>query len=110
MIVVIMPARCMVVDCVMAIQRHAEAGADRCHTLHGYHQDQQDHHKRPKKRSGHLRHSTSVCYSFTLRRRKALVTTETELIAMAAPANIGESSSPNAGYSTPAAMGTPSAL
>ncbi|MNC99458.1 hypothetical protein D3C83_177590 [compost metagenome] len=49
-------------------------------------------------------------YSLTLRSRSAFVTTETELIAIAAPAKIGESSKPNTGYSTPAAIGTPSAL
>lgn len=43
-------------------------------------------------------------------KRKALVTTDTELSAMAAPANMGDSSSPNTGYSTPAAIGMPSAL
>ena len=42
--------------------------------------------------------------------RSALVTTDTELSAMAAPAKIGESRSPKAGYSTPAATGMPSAL
>ena len=49
-------------------------------------------------------------YSRTRRSRSALVTTETELSAMAAPAKIGESSRPKTGYSTPAAIGTPSAL
>ncbi len=49
-------------------------------------------------------------HNFTRRRRKALVTTETELIAIAAPAKIGESSRPKNGYSTPAAIGTPNAL
>jgi hypothetical protein len=46
----------------------------------------------------------------TRRSRSALLTTDTELIAMAAPAKIGDRSTPNTGYSTPAAMGTPSAL
>ncbi|SHL65793.1 hypothetical protein SAMN05216428_104208 [Nitrosospira sp. Nsp11] len=36
-------------------------------------------------------------YSLTRLSRNALVTTDTELIAIAAPANIGESSSPKAG-------------
>jgi hypothetical protein len=35
--------------------------------------------------------------SFARRRRRALLTTDTELIAIAAPAKIGESSKPNAG-------------
>ena len=35
--------------------------------------------------------------SLARRRRRALLTTDTELIAIAAPAKIGESSSPNAG-------------
>ena len=52
----------------------------------------------------------SHCHSFTRLSRNALVTTDTELIAMAAPANIGDSSNPNAGYSTPAASGMPRAL
>ena len=49
-------------------------------------------------------------YSLTRRSRKALLTTDTELIAIAAAAKIGESSNPKAGYRTPAATGTPSAL
>ena len=49
-------------------------------------------------------------YSFTRRNLSAFETTETELMAMAAPAKIGESRMPNTGYSTPAATGTPSAL
>ena len=44
------------------------------------------------------------------RRRKALPITETELRLMASAAISGESSHPVSGYSTPAAMGTPSAL
>ena len=36
-------------------------------------------------------------YSLMRLSRNALVTTDTELIAIAAPANIGESSSPKAG-------------
>ena len=36
-------------------------------------------------------------YSTTLLNRRALVTTDTELIAIAAPAKIGESSRPNTG-------------
>src|SRR3954469_8463158 len=49
-------------------------------------------------------------HSLTLRRRSALLTTETELIAIAAPAKIGESRMPKNGYNAPAATGTPRAL
>src|SRR5262245_44980114 len=49
-------------------------------------------------------------YSGSLRNRKALPITDTELRLMAALAIIGLSSNPNAGYSTPAATGTPRAL
>jgi hypothetical protein len=49
-------------------------------------------------------------YSFTRLSRKAFVTTDTELIAIAAPAKMGESKMPKNGNSTPAAMGTPNAL
>src|SRR5690606_17163325 len=44
------------------------------------------------------------------RRRRALPTTEAELKLIATAAIIGDSSRPVNGYSTPAAMGTPSAL
>jgi hypothetical protein len=44
------------------------------------------------------------------RSRKAFNTTETELKLIAAAAIIGLSSNPKNGYSTPAAIGTPSAL
>ncbi len=47
---------------------------------------------------------------FALRRRSALLTTETELKLMAAAAMTGLSKSPNTGYRTPAAMGTPAEL
>jgi len=43
-------------------------------------------------------------------RRRAFVTTETELRLIAAAAMTGLSSRPNTGYSTPAAIGTPAAL
>ncbi|SPF41416.1 conserved hypothetical protein [Candidatus Sulfotelmatobacter kueseliae] len=49
-------------------------------------------------------------YSFTLRNRSALVITETELKLMAAAAKMGLKSNPKNGYSTPAAIGTPTAL
>jgi hypothetical protein len=39
----------------------------------------------------------AACYSKTRRRRSALLTTETELNAIAAPAKIGENSSPKKG-------------
>lgn len=42
--------------------------------------------------------------------RSAFKTTDTELRLIASAANIGESSTPKAGYRTPAATGTPSAL
>jgi hypothetical protein len=48
--------------------------------------------------------------SLARRNRSAFVTTDTELNAIAAPANIGESRIPKAGYSTPAARGMPRAL
>ena len=44
------------------------------------------------------------------RSRSALVITETELALIARAANIGLSRIPNAGYNTPAAMGTPAVL
>jgi hypothetical protein len=45
-----------------------------------------------------------------VRRRSAFPTTDTEDRLIAKAANIGLSSRPNTGYSTPAAIGTPSAL
>ncbi len=44
-----------------------------------------------------LASSTFPRYNLTRLSRSALVTTDTELIAMAAPAKIGDSSSPKAG-------------
>ena len=49
-------------------------------------------------------------YSLALRKRSALVITETELKLMAAAAKMGLSSIPKNGYRTPAAIGTPIAL
>jgi len=46
-------------------------------------------------------------YSFTFRRRSALVITETLLKLIAAAAMMGLSSHPNLGYRMPAAIGTP---
>ena len=43
-------------------------------------------------------------------KRRALLTTDTELRLIASAAIIGLSSRPNTGYSTPAAIGTPRAL
>ena len=43
-------------------------------------------------------------------KRKELEITENELKAIAAAAIIGDSNSPNTGYKTPAANGTPSTL
>lgn len=49
-------------------------------------------------------------YSLAPRNRKAFEITETEERLMAAAAIIGDSNRPKAGYSTPAAIGTPTAL
>src|SRR5689334_835710 len=49
-------------------------------------------------------------HTFAVRKRKALPITETELKLIAAAAIMGLSSSPNTGYSTPAAIGTPTEL
>ena len=46
-------------------------------------------------------------YSLIFRSRSEFVITDTELKLIAAAARIGLSSSPNTGYSTPAAIGTP---
>ena len=51
-----------------------------------------------------------LAHSVTRRSRKLLVTTLTELNAIAALAIIGLSNSPNAGYNTPAAIGMPITL
>src|SRR5262249_48650878 len=50
----------------------------------------------------------AICYSFTRRRRSEFPITDTELPLIAALAMIGLSKRPNTGYSTPAAIGTPS--
>jgi len=47
---------------------------------------------------------------FPPRSRNALPTTDTELRLIASAAMIGDNSNPKTGYSTPAAIGTPSAL
>ena len=49
-------------------------------------------------------------HNATLRRRNALLTTDTELRLIANAATIGDSVMPSTGYSTPAASGTPTAL
>jgi hypothetical protein len=49
-------------------------------------------------------------YTLTLRNRSALPTTDTDDRLIARAATIGLSKSPNAGYSRPAAIGTPNAL
>ena len=46
----------------------------------------------------------------TLRSRKALLITETELKLMAAAAIMGDNNRPKTGYKSPAAIGTPIAL
>ncbi len=48
--------------------------------------------------------------SFAVRKRKLLLTTETELKAIAAPAIMGSSRKPKKGYNTPAAIGIPMML
>lgn len=53
---------------------------------------------------------TGTTYNFKFRSRSALITTEKELNVIAAAAIMGLSSSPKNGYSTPAAIGTPSKL
>lgn len=53
---------------------------------------------------------TRRVYNLILRRRSALLITETELNVMAALARIGPSNNPKNGYNTPAAMGTPTEL
>jgi hypothetical protein len=45
-----------------------------------------------------------------VRKRKLLLTTDTELKAIAAPAIIGLSRKPNEGYKIPAAIGIPMML
>ena len=52
----------------------------------------------------------SNAYNSTRRSRSALTMTDTELNVIPALAMIGLSRIPKTGYSTPAAMGTPSAL
>lgn len=61
-------------------------------------------HERPW--TGTAPHELSVKF----RKRNALPTTDTELKLIAIAANIGDSRTPNGGYKTPAAIGTPSAL
>src|SRR4029453_10455941 len=51
-----------------------------------------------------------IGYRRMRRNRKAFAITDTQLRLIAALASIGESSRPNSGYSTPAAIGTPRAL
>jgi [protein-PII] uridylyltransferase len=53
---------------------------------------------------------SQLTHNFSDRSRKALPTTLTELSAIAAAAITGDSRSPNTGYSTPAATGTPKPL
>ena len=61
-------------------------------------------------RPGRGRNKAGRGHSFATRSRRALAITETELSAIAAAAMAGESSRPSAGYSTPAASGTPAVL
>jgi hypothetical protein len=57
-----------------------------------------------------IRPHARVFYSVARRSRSALAMTDTELKAIAAAAKIGLSRTPNTGYRTPAAIGTPAAL
>ena len=66
-----------------------------------------DHPVRPCEDAGHLARRT---YSSTRLSLSALLITDTELKLIAAAAMIGLSRIPNAGYSTPAAIGTPTPL
>lgn len=52
----------------------------------------------------------SLVWSFKVRKRSELPITETELRLIAAAANIGDKRTPKTGNSTPAAIGTPTAL
>lgn len=49
-------------------------------------------------------------YNLALRKRKALLITDTELKLIAAAAIIGDNKIPKTGYKTPAAIGTPAEL
>jgi hypothetical protein len=60
--------------------------------------------------SAFLRFPQSAHYNCTLRNRSAFPTTDTELKLIAAAAIMGLRRSPNHGYRTPAAIGTPRAL
>lgn len=60
--------------------------------------------------TGGLAGRVGASHSSTLRSRKAFVMTDTELKVIAALAIIGLRSTPKNGYSTPAAIGTPSTL
>lgn len=55
-------------------------------------------------------YSRAINQSLAFRNRSAFSMTDTELNVIAALAIIGESSKPNIGNSTPAAMGTPTML
>ena len=55
-------------------------------------------------------HSSAPGYNWTLRSRNELPTTERELRVIAALAQMGLTSRPKKGYSTPAATGTLKAL
>jgi hypothetical protein len=56
------------------------------------------------------RQQPGTTYTSTRRNRNAFAITETELKLMAAAAIIGLNNHPKNGYSTPAAIGTPSEL
>ena len=61
-------------------------------------------------RDAHTFDTGRLRYKSMRLRRMALLITDTELKLMAAAAIIGDSSRPKKGYSTPAAIGTPSTL
>src|SRR5688500_5551024 len=79
-----------------------------------YGRKQENHRQRERfEECSHLHASISPAirdHSSTRRSRSALPMTDTELKLIAAAAIIGDSSTPNSGYSTPAATGIPAAL
>jgi len=80
----------------------------------GYrHEDERARHRHRSEERPHREASIPPApsdHSSARRRRSALPMTDTELKLIAAAAIIGDSSRPNTGYSTPAAIGTPAAL
>ena len=100
---------------VMMTREHARQLAGGSH----HRGSNEDHHEQPGNgacqqrvhRNTHgSRPARTGHYDATWRKRRALAITETELNVIAALAIIGLNSSPNMGYNTPAAIGTPSTL